>query len=80
MAWQRTHIGPERDDGRVGGLPVWRHEWRSLGEEVWLPEDAPSEVRERFSLFEIGGVGWPVQVRFAAQEITNGVWSFWVEV
>jgi hypothetical protein len=77
MTWRRSHIGLERDDGHVGGLPVWAHEWKSVPGEVWLPEDAPPSVRERFALFEIGGVGWPVQVRFAAKEISNGVWSFW---
>jgi len=33
-----------------------------------------------FQIYEIGGVGWPVQVRFAATEISNGVWSLWEEV
>lgn len=77
MTWRRTHIGPERDNGRVGGLPVWKHEWRSISGEVWLPEDAPPRSQTNYQLYEIGGVGWPVQVRFAATEISNGLWAFW---
>jgi hypothetical protein len=44
-----------------------------------LPEDAPQQVQQRFELYEMGGVGWPVPVRFAARETSNGVWSFWEE-
>lgn len=80
MAWRRTHIGLEQDQGQVGGLPVWKHEWRRQAGEVWLPEDAPPESRMNFQIYEIGGVGWPVHVRFAATEISNGVWSLWEEV
>jgi hypothetical protein len=80
MAWRRTHTGPEQDHGQVGGLPVWNHEWRRQAGEVWLPEDAPSASQLNFQIYEIGGVGWPVQVRFAATEISNGVWSFWEDV
>ncbi len=79
MAWRRTHIGHYQDNGRVGGLPVWKHEWRPLGDRVRLPEDAPTGSQDTFDIYEIGGVGWPVQVRFAALEISNGFWSFWEE-
>ncbi len=80
MAWRRTHLGHYQDDGRVGGLPVWKHEWRPLEGEVRLPEDAPSGSQQTFHVYEMGGAGWPVQVRFAAREISNGFWSFWEEV
>ena len=80
MAWHRTHVGPEQDHGKVGGLPVWKHEWRRQAGEVWLPETAPPGSQLNFQMYEIGGVGWPVHVRFAAAEISNGVWSFWEEV
>lgn len=79
MAWRRIHIGLERGDARVGGLPVWKHDWIDQDRVVRLPEDAPAASQD-FQIYEIGGVGWPVQVRFAAAEISNGVWSFWVEV
>ena len=80
MAWRRTHIGPEQDRGRVGGLFVWKHKWRAQGVEVWLPETAPPASQQSFRIYEIGGAGWPVQVRFAATEISAAVWSFWEEV
>jgi len=80
MAWQRTHLGTEKNDGKVGGLPVWKHEWRRQMGEAWLPEAAPADAQLKFQIYEIGGVGWPVQARFAAAEISNGVWSFWEEV
>lgn len=80
MAWRRTHIGQEQDDGLVGGLPVWKHEWGRQVGEVWLPEDAPAGSRLNFAIYEIGAAGGPVHVRFAASEVSNGVWSFWEEV
>lgn len=80
MTWRRTRIGVEYDDGHVGGLPVWKHGWRMLDGEVLLPEDAPTNIQKNFQLHEIGGVGWPEPVRFAAKETSNGVWSFWEEV
>lgn len=79
MAWRRVHIGPERDDGQVGGLPVWNHEWRKVGRDVRLPEGAQTNAQQTFQIYEIGGIGRPTQVRFAAAEISNGVWSFWEE-
>jgi hypothetical protein len=79
MAWHRTHVGPERDHGNVGGLPVWKHEWRRLGIVVRLPEDVSPSAQDDFYVYEIGGIGWPVQVRFAAAEISCGVWAFWEE-
>ncbi len=80
MTWRRTHRGIEQDDGHVGGLQVWKHEWHRLDGEVLLPEDAPSHIQQNFQLYEILGVGWPVPVCFAATETSNGVWSFWEDV
>jgi hypothetical protein len=70
-----VHIGPVDDDALVGSLPIWKHEWRATGESMKLPPE--SEAATTFPIYEAGGVGWPVQVRFAAEEISPGVWSFW---
>ena len=75
MIWKRVHIGPADDDAIVGGLPIWKHDWRPTGKSVNLPPE--SQAATEFSIYEAGGIGWPVQVRFAAQEISAGVWSFW---
>lgn len=32
-AWRDVHVGAEGDDLRLGGIEVWRQNWRRTGEE-----------------------------------------------
>ena len=74
MAWHRVHIGHEKDDATIGWLRVWDHEWRLTGGAVLLPPNTPAA-----SQFELYEILTPLPVRFAAREISAGVWSFWTE-
>ena len=77
MVWRDIHVGFEGDDLRIGGLVVWKEEWRPLGEEpLKLPHPAYPNQLHLYVRYEIG-VGAGV-VTFAAGELSNGVWGFYV--
>jgi hypothetical protein len=74
--WRCAHIGPEGDYGTVGGLRVWDHDWRRVKGKVRLPHPSyPGQMHE-FHIFEIGRREKPV--RFAAAELSRGLWGFYV--
>lgn len=76
--WEVAHVGVEGDEFALGGLHVWKQEWRrSPRAAVELPSpDYPSEIKT-FIIFEIGNHVQPIQ--FAAIEVSNGVFAFYVE-
>ena len=60
----------------IGGLEIWNEKWRPTGDGVELPHpDYPSQ-RHIMHIYEIGDPGEPVI--FAAGELSNGVWGFYV--
>lgn len=74
--WRAIHVGLEGDGVSIGGLEVWRQKWRAAGLSVELPHPAyPSQVHHLF-VYDIGEPAHPV--RFAAGELSNGVWGFYV--
>ena len=75
--WRDVHIGFEGDDVTIDGVEVWRHEWRRTGEDaVQLPHPSHRHQRHWFDIYEVGPKDSPV--RFAAGELSNGVWGFYV--
>ncbi len=73
--WRDVHVGFERDGLRLGGLGVWDEPWREVGTgPVTLPHPAHPHQRHSFWIYEIGGP----PVRFAAGELSNGVWGFYL--
>jgi hypothetical protein len=76
MTWRVAHIGFEGDDVQIGGHKVWRHDWRSVDlEPVNLQHPAYPNQIHRYYVYEIGAIDSPV--RFAAGELSNGVWGFY---
>lgn len=59
----------------VGGLNVWDWEWRSTGESVKLPDPHYGNMRSP-AVYVIGPDDAPV--RFAADEVANGIVCFWI--
>lgn len=75
--WQSVHVGIEGDSLEIGGLEVWRHKWRSTGEpHIDLPHPSYRNQTHQFNTYEIGDAGH--LVRFAACELSNNVWGFYV--
>ena len=81
LATVRWRFVPEsgQSDLEIGGLRVWKHKWRSTGEPaVHLPPPryGLTFTTHAFHIYEIGDISHPV--RFAAGEISNGGWEFYV--
>jgi hypothetical protein len=77
--WRDVHVGFEGDDLKIGGVGIWDADWRRTGlEAVQLPHPAHQHQRHRFDVYEVGEEKHPI--RFAAGELSNGVWGFYVPV
>jgi hypothetical protein len=75
--WRVVHVGFEGDSLKIGGLEVWKNEWRSTGEpHLNLPHPSYPNQIDRYAIYEIGDAGH--SVRFATSELSNGVWGFYV--
>jgi hypothetical protein len=77
MQWKVAGIGFESQAIDVGGLNPWDHQWHSMEREaVELPHPAHPSQRHRFDVYEMEAAGQ--KVTFAAGELSNGVWGFYV--
>ena len=77
--WRDVHIGFGNDGVEIGGVNIWESDWRSTGQEaIQLPHPAYPHQGHRFDIYEAGDIQNPV--RFAAGELSNGVWGFYVPV
>ena len=75
--WRDVHIGFESDGFKINGIEIWKHKWRRVGKEtLQLPHPAYPNQRHSFEIYEVGESG--ISVRFAAGELSNGVWGFFV--
>jgi hypothetical protein len=74
--WVCTHIGFEADEIRIGGLEVWKHKWRNTGDNIQLPHPQHQHQIHTYRVYEMGDCG--TVVRFAATELSVGVWGFYV--
>ncbi len=75
QGWTQAHVGFERDDFELQGLKVWFESWRRVESAsliLWHP--AYPQQRHAMEVYEIGDPASPV--RFAAGELSNGVWGF----
>jgi hypothetical protein len=75
--WHVAHVGFYGDDLKLGGLSVWNEKWRRIDfPAAMLAHPAYPDQIERYDVWEIGDPARPV--RFAACELSNGVWGFYV--
>ena len=76
--WVVKHIGIEGDALQIGGLSVWTHKWRPVGDwsHIDLPHPQHTHQIHRYWIYEIGDEGEPV--RFASGELSAGVYGFYV--
>ena len=63
----------------VGGENPWLHEWRRLDEpDVDLPHPQYPQQLHSMQIYDMDVHGR--RIRFAAGELSNGVWGFYVSV
>jgi hypothetical protein len=75
--WRDVHVGFEGDGVMIGGVAIWRQAWRRVGEApLDLPHPGYPHQLHCFNIYQVGSVDDPV--RFAAAELSNGVWGFYV--
>jgi hypothetical protein len=75
--WRDVHVGFEADGLKIEGLEVWKHDWRSTDlQPIDLPHPSYRSQMHRYTIYEIGDAAR--SVRFAAAELSNGVWGFYV--
>jgi hypothetical protein len=76
-AWREAHIGFANDGLTLDGLDVWQSPWRPVdGFALELPHPAHPQQIHSYDIYDIGPINQPV--RFAAGEVSNGVWGFYV--
>jgi hypothetical protein len=78
-AWKYAHIGMPHQPFEINGLNVWTETWRPLeSPPLRLPHPAyPNQIHD----YEIYEIGDPVDaVTFAAGELSNMVWGFYLPV
>jgi hypothetical protein len=74
--WEAAHVGFANDDLVLDGLSVWSLEWRAEGDEqVMLAHPAHPTQHHAFDVFNIDDGARAT--RFAATELSNGVWGFY---
>jgi len=74
--WQAAHVGFENDGLVLDGLPVWSLTWREeSAEAVMLAHPAHPTQQHAFTVYTIDDGARAT--RFAAGELSNGVWGFY---
>jgi hypothetical protein len=73
--WEFVGEAPYRQWFGIGGLDVWRHQWKSTRVRA-LVKDPHSQQDLTFDVSEIRH--GDRAVRFAAGEFSNGMWGFYV--
>ena len=75
--WQDVHVGLVGDAVQIRGFLLWQVEWRRTSEDpIKLPHTRYRHQHHLFVIYEVGPLD--DQVRFAAGELSNGVWGFYV--
>lgn len=79
LCWRCVHVGVTGDRLAIDGIPVWKRRWRLIRDNVArLPHPTRPHQLHWFGLYEVRNL-WS-SARFAASELSNGVWGFYVEV
>lgn len=77
--WEPVHVGFEGAALSIGGINPWLHieNWKRV-EQGWIivPHPAYRQQRHRACIYEVTSNG--KTTRFAATELSNGVWGFYV--
>jgi hypothetical protein len=74
--WDAAHVGFGHDDLVLGGLPVWSLPWRrEPSGPVMLAHPAHPSQQHAFTIYSIDD--GTRATRFAAAELSNGVWGFY---
>jgi hypothetical protein len=73
--WQFQGATPEAQCFVIGGLDVWKHEWRDTRDRVRV-KDLLYHQDFTFDVYEI--LVGDRTVTFAAGEFSNGMWGFYV--
>lgn len=77
--WEPVHVGFEGAALSIRGINPWlhMHEWRRVQEDcIVVPHPAHRLERHRAWVYEVMANG--KTTRFAATELSNGVWGFYV--
>ena len=74
--WRMVTIGFEGGPAVVDGVDVWKHKWRSQRAQVQLPHPAYPDEMHSYSIWEVRAP-FHRPVRFAACELSGGVYGFY---
>lgn len=75
--WRPIHVGLENDAVAIAGAGLWKQPWRPAGlPPVSLPHPAHPHQTHMFEIYDVGANF--ASHRFAAAELSNGVWGFYV--
>lgn len=76
--WHPVHVGLEGSTFAIDGINPWSHveSWqRAAPEAIVVPHPSYRDQRHRAFVYEVVASG--KTVRFAAAELSNGVWGFY---
>jgi hypothetical protein len=77
--WSPVHVGLEGAALSIGGINPWLHVhgWKRVQQDcIVVPHPAYRQERHRAWVYEVTSNG--KTTRFAASELSNGVWGFYV--
>lgn len=75
--WRLVYIGAEDVVASLGGVDPWKRKWRSVSPtSIVVAHPSFQAQRHDFRVYEMNGSTGPV--RFAAGEVSNGVWGIFV--
>jgi len=77
--WDSVHVGFEGSAFSIDGIDPWSHaeNWRRVPPDaIVVPHPSYPHQRHRACVYEVAVRG--KTVRFAAAELSNGVWGFYV--
>lgn len=77
--WEPVHVGFEDAAFSIGGVNPWAHarSWRRVSQDsIVVPHPSYRHQRHRAWVYEVDAHG--KAIRFAAAELSNGVWGFYV--
>ncbi|MEQ1737013.1 MAG: GNAT family N-acetyltransferase [Rhodoglobus sp.] len=76
VGWRAVGVVLDGDSIDLDGMNPWQHGWRSTGEMVWMRH--PSYPTQLHDVSEYRIVAEGREVRFAAGELSNNVWGFYL--
>jgi hypothetical protein len=73
--WRFVRVGFEASDVTVGGVNPWSYKWQSTGDSIEVPHPSYPSQRHVLGIWTVDTGHGPT--RFAAGELSNGVWCFY---